>query len=396
MNYDQYMQQTRKPLRMILDPETGEFVPDEESLAEMNVQGMQQPQTLSALTQPQSTGGQGSDQVNALMQKIASMTQPGYKEKHPDMAYTSRIYNQGVPDIQSRPEFAQLQGLLALQKTQREAGKLAAEAAKAQRDAQMGNGQSEYTKAMEKARADRDIMASMPPAMREAQEVKRLGIKLTPGQRYNLETGEIELIPGGKEYNKQKTEVIEAATGARGIDRVIGNMLDRVAAVEKSPGLSSAVGFWDSATHPIMSGIYAQDKATARAYISNLQEYLQTKGLADLRASGVAPGSITEKEWSKFAAMVGNIDTTMDEKSFQKELNNLKQYAENARAEAATKESALKKQYGPMWDKYAAAGEPPIGQPAEHKSDWIARAKAKNPGMSGAAIEAEYMKKFGR
>ena len=35
----------------------------------------------------------------------------------------------------------------------------------------------------------------------------------------------------------------------------------------------------------------------------------------------------------------------------------------------------------------------PPGSPA-HKTDWLARAKAKNPGMSGAALEAEYLKKF--
>ena len=220
---------------------------------------------------------------------------------------------------------------------------------------------SEYDKTMQQERAKRDIFASMPPSMREAEEVKRLGIKLKPGERYNMEKSEIELIPGSAPYNKQAGEVREESIGLKGLNRVIGNMLDRVDAVEKAPGLSSAVGFWDAATPALASGWNAEDKATARSYITNLQEYLETKGLADLRASGVAPGSITEKEWSKFRTMVGNIDPTMDEKSFQKELNNLKQYAANARAEAAAKEAALKKQYGPMWEKYAVSS----GQPSD-------------------------------
>lgn len=220
---------------------------------------------------------------------------------------------------------------------------------------------SEYDKAIAQERAKRDIFATMPPAMREAEEVKRLGIKLKPGERYNMGNGEVELIPGSEPYRKQVGEVREESIGLKGLDRVIGNMLDRVAAVEKSPGLSSAVGFWDAATPAFASLWNAQDKATARSYITNLQEYLETKGLADLRASGVAPGSITEKEWSKFRTMVGNIDPTMDEESFKKELSKLKQYAANARAEAAAKEVALKKQYGPMWEKYAVSS----GQPSD-------------------------------
>lgn len=238
---------------------------------------------------------------------------------------------------------------------------------------------SEYDKTMQQERAKRDIFASMPPSMREAEEVKRLGIKLKPGERYNMEKSEIELIPGSAPYNKQAGEVREESIGLKGLNRVIGNMLDRVDAVEKAPGLSSAVGFWDAATPALASGWNAEDKATARSYITNLQEYLETKGLADLRASGVAPGSITEKEWSKFRTMVGNIDPTMDEKSFQKELNNLKQYAANARAEAAAKEAALKKQYGPMWEKYAVSAETAPAAPVEQSG--IVRVKSVNDAM---------------
>jgi hypothetical protein len=52
--------------------------------------------------------------------------------------------------------------------------------------------------------------------------------------------------------------------------------------------------------------------------------------------------------------------------------------------------NTAREEVGPVPDGGAAAA--PGGQP--HKADWIARAKAKNPGMSGAAIEAEYLKKF--
>ena len=256
-------------------------------------------------------------------------------------------------------------GAAAAGQSAREKDRLGIEKQRAELDQLKAKPTSEYDKAMAQERAKRDIFASMPPAMREAEEVKRLGIKLKPGEKYNMDNGEIELIPGSVPYNKQASEVREESIGLSGLDRVIGNMLSRVAAVEKAPGLSSAVGFWDAATPALASGWNAQDKATARSYITNLQEYLETKGLADLRASGVAPGSITEKEWSKFRTMVGNIDPTMDEKAFQKELNNLKTYAANARAEAAAKEGGLKKQYGPMWGKYAVSGESAPTSPPE-------------------------------
>lgn len=50
-----------------------------------------------------------------------------------------------------------------------------------------------------------------------------------------------------------------------------------------------------------------------------------------------------------------------------------------------------------LWAKYdkQSSGAAMPNDPS-HKADWVVRAKAKNPGMSGAAIEAEYIKKFRR
>lgn len=239
---------------------------------------------------------------------------------------------------------------------------------------------SEYDKAMAQERARRDIMASMPPAMREAEEVKRLGIKLKPGERYNMEKGEVELIPGSAPYKKMESEVAEKVTGLGALDRVIGRMTDIVADIEKSPGKDAAVGMWD-AWAPVIASLTPQDKANARSKIKNLQEYLQTRGLADLRASGVAPGSVTEKEWGKFAAMIANIDPSMSEKEFDKELSNLKTMAASYGAEAAAKKEAYAKQYGPMWEKYASSsGAPAPAAPKLTNADSEAIAWAmKNP-----------------
>jgi len=92
-----------------------------------------------------------------------------------------------------------------------------------------------------------------------------------------------------------------------------------------TPNLNSATGVVEGGLLgglPYLSLTPGQ-KGTASSRIKNLQEFLQTKGLEDLRRAGVAPGSVTEKEWSKFVSRIGNIDPMLDDKSFNKELQRL-------------------------------------------------------------------------
>jgi hypothetical protein len=103
--------------------------------------------------------------------------------------------------------------------------------------------------------------------------------------------------------------------------------------VKTTPNLSAALGAIEGRLHPLIAFSPAQ-KSNAASKIKNLQEYLQTKGLEDLRRAGVAPGSVTEKEWSKFAARAGNIDPTLDESNFNRELDNLLRDVNAARAKA--------------------------------------------------------------
>lgn len=65
------------------------------------------------------------------------------------------------------------------------------------------------------------------------------------------------------------------------------------------------------------------DNASAWARIKNLQDLTQNIGLEQLRSAGVAPGSVTEKEWPKFAARVANLATRQGESDFLAEVKRL-------------------------------------------------------------------------
>ncbi|MEN6407893.1 MAG: hypothetical protein ABFC77_15675 [Thermoguttaceae bacterium] len=105
--------------------------------------------------------------------------------------------------------------------------------------------------------------------------------------------------------------------------------------LKAAPNLSAAVGAVEGRL-PALVAFSPQEKSNAASKIKNLQEYLQTKGLEDLRRAGVAPGSVTEKEWSKFAARAGNIDPTLSEKEFGRELDNLLRDVNAARNKLVT------------------------------------------------------------
>jgi hypothetical protein len=111
--------------------------------------------------------------------------------------------------------------------------------------------------------------------------------------------------------------------------------------LKATPNLSAAVGAVEGRLHPLIA-FSPQQKSNAASKITNLKEYLQTKGLEDLRRAGVAPGSVTEKEWSKFAARAGNIDPALSEKEFNRELDNLLRDVNVAREKITTGGGAWK------------------------------------------------------
>lgn len=181
-----------------------------------------------------------------------------------------------------------------------------------------------------------------------------MDVKLKPGERYNKDTGEVELVPGTDAYNKRLGEIADKKAEYRAFETAMKTITERTADLMQDKGFAAATGWLDSML-PVWASLSPSEKADAKSKITNLNEYLQTRGLADLRASGVAPGSITEREWSKFAAIIGNLDPELSDKEFEKQLNKIKQYVTLARTEIKAKEKEDIARYGNMWDSATKA-----------------------------------------
>lgn len=153
--------------------------------------------------------------------------------------------------------------------------------------------------------------------------------------------GMLDVQRQGLDIKKDAAQTkIDAATEKKNAqqDAYVGslNRLEEIVNdLKATPNLSAALGAVEGRL-PALVAFSPQQKSNAVSKIKNLQEYLQTKGLEDLRRAGVAPGSVTEKEWSKFAARAGNIDPTLSEKEFDRELNNLLRDVAAAREKIST------------------------------------------------------------
>lgn len=66
-----------------------------------------------------------------------------------------------------------------------------------------------------------------------------------------------------------------------------------------------------------------QNTANVEEQTERLRSLSQMMGLTALRKSGVAPGTITEREWPKFGAQLGNLSLRLGDKEFVKELANI-------------------------------------------------------------------------
>lgn len=124
-------------------------------------------------------------------------------------------------------------------------------------------------------------------------------------------------------------------------ERRLDSLNSAVDDVLKAPGLKAATGAVEGRLPGLVS-MTPNDKSNAMAYIKNLKEKMQTIGLQELKQAGISPGSVTEREWSKFAAMVGNIDETMDTPEFVKQLDRLKAAIEADRNRVKEDRQALK------------------------------------------------------
>ena len=85
-----------------------------------------------------------------------------------------------------------------------------------------------------------------------------------------------------------------------------------------SDNLDKAAGVWDVRVPALTQG--KQNVISAVGQIANIA---QTLGLKELRDAGVAPGSVTEREWPKFQADLANIDLSQDPKLIANEFTRI-------------------------------------------------------------------------
>lgn len=104
------------------------------------------------------------------------------------------------------------------------------------------------------------------------------------------------------------TEIENAMADTLGIQREELNSFVNSRPKETANRLEETTGFLQGASPAWMQG---QKQVDIRSHLERLKSLGQTMGLADLRAAGVAPGSVTEREWPKFQADLANIDTTL-------------------------------------------------------------------------------------
>ena len=91
--------------------------------------------------------------------------------------------------------------------------------------------------------------------------------------------------------------------------------------------IAPAVGVLDARLPTILQSTQNIDSA-----IENLRSKAQMFGLTQLRQSGVAPGSITEKEWPKFESTLANLDQKLGHKAFAKQLQDIYKKVQTARS----------------------------------------------------------------
>jgi len=105
-------------------------------------------------------------------------------------------------------------------------------------------------------------------------------------------------------------------------------MKKQIQEIRKDPNTPDVIGSYEGRTSGGILGRFGGSNTTAASRIENLRNVAQSIGLNLTRQGGVAPGSITEREWPKFEAFVANLDTKQDEKAFFKQLNQAEMMAD--------------------------------------------------------------------
>lgn len=155
-----------------------------------------------------------------------------------------------------------------------------------------------------------------------SEELRRIGLKI---QQQGADTRAVEAQTRA-DAAKAKQDEAKAKTVEK--QNMVKDSLDRFKSmaedIKTHPGTDAATGqvqgSWNRYVPVSMNPLQRSEAITK---IEALGEYLQSKGLLDLKSMGVSPGSVTEKEWPKFAVRVANLKREQSTESFRKELDGL-------------------------------------------------------------------------
>lgn len=184
-------------------------------------------------------------------------------------------------------------------------------------------------------------------------------------------------IPGTIEY-KRASEIQKAAHGAEAtknyavsqateVEGALAGILgvtpqELPALLGNKEGLRKAEGRTEAATGvmDVITPTLFQNTANVEEQTERLRSLAQMMGLTSLRKSGVAPGTITEREWPKFGAQLGNLSLRLGDREFVRELANIYQKAQEMK-------QAGQLDYEKIVSELSQSGQPQSGQPQQQQ-----------------------------
>ncbi len=141
------------------------------------------------------------------------------------------------------------------------------------------------------------------------------------GQEKPMTLPQRQKFEGAKAKDTAAVQIADRTTNTLidEIDKLIGN---EEAGRPEHEGLKGSVGYIDAMLPPV-----SKSQADAQALIKGLLAKTSVAGLQDIRQSGSAPGSITEKEWPIFQNYIKTIDPKQSHPQFVQQLKELRQMA---------------------------------------------------------------------
>lgn len=173
------------------------------------------------------------------------------------------------------------------------------------------------------------------------------------GYRYTPE-GDLEPIPGGKEWKKDQATKRKADLLIGGVEASSGNVLG---AIDKARKLSQ--GWLNTGMGSSVTGrIGGSDAHNLQRQLATIKANLGFDKLAEMRASsptGGALGAVTERELDLLQSVVANLDQSQSDEQLRENLDLVEKHYRNT---LARMKAAYAEDYGDQ--ESASAGAPPL------------------------------------